>query len=142
MGFSELLVSIDLPPSDPAFKQGLEGIHAVFEECEKMPAGALRDPVCGNGPYAVHSVEGTAVYLGDVYAKTQDRSAALAAYELAKASPDWERWPYRELLEERVRTLDARIAAAASESTSDDLEAAWASPIQCSLCHQDAPATQ
>jgi hypothetical protein len=72
-----------------------------------------------------------------MYAKAQDRKAALAAYQSAKAAPTWQSWDYRALLEERISTLDARMAAIVSASTTDDLEPAWTSQIQCSLCHRD-----
>ena len=49
----------------------------------------------------------------------------------------WNSWDYQQLMTERLATLDARVAAAATEDTLDDLEPAWASQIQCSICHRD-----
>lgn len=77
------------------------------------------------------------VYMGDLLAKAQDKVAALAAYQVAKAAPDWETWDFQELLEARIRTLDERVAAARTEQSLDDLEAAWNASDQCLLCHRD-----
>jgi hypothetical protein len=102
-----------------------------------LASGLSSDPACHNHPHAAHNIEGSAIFLGDTYAKAQDRSAALAAYQSAKAAPTWDSWDYQALLEERIATLDARMTAAVTASTADDLESAWNSPIQCSVCHRN-----
>jgi hypothetical protein len=135
--FSKLLVYADLPASDPDFKNATDAVRENQVYCGSVATGLSRDPACNNHPHAAHNIEGSAVFLGDMYAKAQDRAAALAAYQSAKAVPTWSSWDYRELLEERITTLDARMTALASPNTSDDLEPAWASAIQCSLCHRD-----
>jgi hypothetical protein len=135
--FSKLLVYADLPASDPDFKNAIDAVRENQVYCGSVATGLARDPACNNHPHAAHNIEGSAVFLGDMYAKAQDRPAALAAYQSAKAVPTWSSWDYRELLEERITTLDARMTALASPDTTDDLEPAWASTIQCSLCHRD-----
>jgi hypothetical protein len=109
--------------------------NAIY--CGTPATGLSDDPACRNHPRASHNVEGSAVFLGDMYAKAQDRTAALAAYESAKATNTWSTWDYQDLLAQRIAQLDKRMAALATPSTSDDLEPAWASQIQCSLCHRD-----
>jgi len=135
--FAKLLVYADLPASDPDFANAIEAVRENAVYCGTVASGLSRDPACNNHPRASHNIEGSAVFLGDMYAKAQDRAAALAAYQSAKAVPTWASWDYQDLLEERIATLDARMAAFASASTRDDLEPAWASAIQCSLCHRD-----
>ncbi|HKU44191.1 MAG TPA: hypothetical protein VJR89_38790 [Polyangiales bacterium] len=134
--FSKLLVYADLPASDPEFLKAVDAVRENAVYCGSVASGLSSDPACHNHPRAAHNIEGSAVFLGDMYAKAQDRSAALAAYQSAKSAPTWQSWQYRALLEERIVKLDARMAALASPSTSDDLEAAWSSAIQCSLCHR------
>jgi hypothetical protein len=73
---------------------------------------------------------------GDVLARAQEREAALEAYRLAKTLPDWSSWAFQDVPEERIRTLDERARAARSASPLDDLESAWSSDVQCSLCHR------
>lgn len=135
--FSKLLVYADLPASDPDFKKAVEAVRENAVYCGTVASGLSADPACHNHPRAAHNIEGASVFMGDMYAKAQDRAAALAAYQAAKSAPTWQSWKYRDLLEARITTLDARMTALASPSTSDDLEPAWASQIQCSLCHRD-----
>ena len=135
--FAKLLVYADLPASDPNFANAVAAVRENAVYCGSVATGLSSDPACHNHPRAAHNIGGSAVFLGDMYAKAQDRDAALMAYQSAKAVPTWPRWPYRELLEERITTLDARMAALASPSPADDLEPAWTSQIQCSLCHRD-----
>ena len=135
--FSKFLVYADLPASDPEFAKAVEAVRENAVYCGTPAGGLSRDPACRNHPRAAHNIEGSAVFLGDMYAKAQDRAAARSAYESAKATDTWDTWDYRDLLERRITELDARMAAAATSSPLDDLQPAWASPIQCSLCHRD-----
>jgi tetratricopeptide (TPR) repeat protein len=135
--FSKLLVYADLPASDPEFRKALDAVRENAKYCGTVATGLSSDPACHDHPHASHNIEGSAVFLGDMYAKAQDRAAALAAYESAEAVPSWDSWDYRELLEQRIKTLDTRMAAELSPDTSDDVEEAWASQIQCSLCHRE-----
>lgn len=135
--FSKLLVYADLPASDPEFMKAIDAVRENAVYCGSVASGLSRDPACNNHPHAAHNIEGSAVFLGDMYAKAQDRAAALAAYQSAKAVPTWSSWDYRELLDERISKLDERISKLATPDTNDDLEPAWASQIQCSLCHRD-----
>ena len=135
--FSKFLVYADLPASDPEFAKAVDAVRENAVYCGTPATGLSRDPACRNHPRAAHNIEGSAVFLGDMYAKAQDRTAALAAYQSAKATETWDTWDYRDLLEKRISELDARMAAAATPATGDDLQPAWASQIQCSLCHRD-----
>jgi hypothetical protein len=135
--FSKFLVYADLPATDPEFAKAVDAVRENAVYCGTPELGLSRDPACRNHPRAAHNVEGSAVFLGDMYAKAQDRAAALAAYRSAKATGTWDSWDYRELLERRIAELDARMTGAATPSPFDDLQPAWASQIQCSLCHRD-----
>lgn len=135
--FSKFLVYADLPASDPEFAKAVDAVRENAVYCGTPATGLSNDPACRNHPRAAHNIEGSAVFLGDMYAKAQDRAAALAAYQSAKATTTWETWDYQALLERRITELDARMAAAATPGALDDLQPAWASPIQCSLCHRD-----
>jgi len=135
--FSKFLVYADLPATDPEFKKAVEAVRSNAVYCGTVETGLASDPACHNHARASHNIEGAALFLGDMYAKAQDRAAALAAYGMAKKTDTWSSWDYQALLDERISTLDKRMKAAATTSTSDDLEPAWASQIQCSLCHRE-----
>jgi hypothetical protein len=135
--FSKFLVYADYPANDPEFAKAVDAVRENAVYCGTPATGLSRDPACRNHPRASHNVEGSAVFLGDMYAKAQDRAAALAAYESAKSTDTWVTWDYQDLLTRRIAELDARMAAVATPSPLDDLQPAWASAIQCSLCHRD-----
>jgi tetratricopeptide (TPR) repeat protein len=130
--FSKLLVFADVPIDTPEFKESLEAVRITRALCD-----GSADPSCTDTPRVPHNREGGAIYLGDVYARAQDREAALAMYMSAKSRPAWNTWQYQEVLEERIRSLDARMAAAATPSTLDDHPTAWAATNQCALCHRE-----
>lgn len=135
--FSKFLVYADLPASDPEFMKAVDAVRENVKYCGTIETGLSADPACQNHPHAAHNLEGSSVFMGDMYAKAQDRTAALAAYESAKSVPEFARWPYRALLLERIESLDARLAAAKTPSELDDHESAWASSLQCALCHRE-----
>ena len=132
--FSKLLVYADRPASDPDFQKALQAVDENVGACGDVATS--RDPACTNGPYAVHNVEGAAIFLGDVYAKAGRRAAALATYEQGQKGSGFATWPYQQLLKERIAGLDARVAAHADMDPKNDPEAAWTSRSQCAVCHQ------
>lgn len=135
--FSDLLVHADLPASDPAFLRALSAVEENLDACAgNGPLGLSDDPACRNHPRAYHNIEGASVFMGDVFAKAGQNERALAFYEQAKESPDFERWPYRDVLEERIATFDARRTAYALGIPEQAPDEIWKSEIQCSLCHR------
>lgn len=131
--FSKLLVYADFPAASPEFTMALAAVDANVDAC----TAASLDPACGNGVLVPHNLEGSGVFLGDVYAKAGRRDDALAAYMITTGSPDFAAWNYPELIQERLDGLDARIAAFANADPADDPPSAWQSSIQCSMCHAD-----
>jgi tetratricopeptide (TPR) repeat protein len=129
--FSRVLLYADRPTDDPEFVKTVPTIDTLADCAFKTFS-----PACTNTPRVPHNLEGGAIYAGDMHAKMQNREKALAIYTALKTLPDYKTWKYQDLLEERIHTLDERIAAAASASTSDDLESAWNGTAVCSLCHQ------
>lgn len=132
--FSKLLAYANEPATSEDFQKALEAVNANIGYCSE--AASAKDPACTNTFQAAHNFEGSMVFLGDVYAKAQKKSEALGFYNQAKGASTYASWQWRSLLEERVQTLDARVAAHGTASTSDDLSAAWQSSFQCSICHQ------
>lgn len=131
--FSKLLVYADEPASSPEFSMALAAVDENTDAC----TAASGDPACGNTAVVPHNLEGAGVFLGDVYAKAGRRDDALAAYTMTAESADFATWNYPDLIEDRIATLDARIAAFATADPADDPESIWQTSYQCSLCHAD-----
>jgi len=129
--FSKVLVFADQPADNPDFLQAVEAITANVSAC------GADDPACGNHPKAAHNVEGSSLFLGDVYTKAGDRARALAAYEAARASADYPTWDYDAELTARVSALDAHMASSRNDNPFDDPQWAWSANFLCSVCHRD-----
>jgi len=129
--FSKVLVYADQPADDPDFVRAVEAITANIGACGPT------DPACGNHPKVAHNLEGSAVFLGDVYAKAGDRARALAAYQGARASADYASWDYDAVLSARISALDLHMASARNENPFDDPQWAWSTSFQCSICHRE-----
>lgn len=135
--FSKFLVYADLPASDPDFQNAVQAVRDNVSYCGTPTEVLSKDPACNNHPRASHNIEGALLVMGDMYAKAQDKAAARAAYESATRQKDYGSWGYKDVLTQRLQTLDARVASFATESTLDDPESAWGSSSQCSYCHRD-----
>ena len=99
-----------------------------------LPEGNDR-PGMHDSPGGPHNLEGSALYAGDFYARAQGRDHALRWYMRARSIPSWDSWRYQSVIEERIRTLDERIAAAVTPSLDDDLPSVWSSETGCTMCH-------
>jgi tetratricopeptide (TPR) repeat protein len=128
--FSKLLVYADRPKDDPDFQNALDALTENVDLC------TAADPACSNHAHAAHNFEGASVFMGDVLAKAGKRAEALAAYEMAKGADEYPDWDYSALLDERIKSIDDRIAAFDDADPANDPEAAWTSNNQCSICHR------
>jgi tetratricopeptide (TPR) repeat protein len=133
--FSKLLAYADRPADDPEFQNALDAIEANLDACVGDDGELARDPACLNGATARHNVQGASVFLGDVFAKAGRTEEARATYEQARASEGFATWDFGPLLDDRLATLDARVASFANADPADDAESAWVAGYQCAVCH-------
>ncbi len=131
--FSKLLVYADLPATDPAFQMALGAVEDNVGYCESGNPG---DPACLNTAAAWHNVEGASVFMGDVFAKAGRKTDALGFYQQAKTSETYAEWDYQALLDDRIATIDARIASFADMDVMNDALSSWSADNQCSICHR------
>jgi len=134
--FSRMLVYANRPKSDPEFQKALGAVIDNIGACEAAPTDTslhlILDPACNNSPHAYHNIEGSSVFLGDVFAKAGMKADAERSYTFAKLAPNFADWKWQKLLDDRMTTLDARIASYDGEGPEDE---AWNRTDQCSLCH-------
>lgn len=140
-----------LPAGDPRLAEAVEAMWTNLDLCagykvnrrdpdlsilgsRTIPEGPRR--VCFNGPYTPHSVEGYFLAFGDLLVKTGDPERARAVYLQARVSPTYDAWPFKALLEERVRTAETRAARFASlKDPAEAPEMISTSPHACAVCH-------
>ena len=75
--------------------------------------------------------------MGDLLVKNGDVELAQKIYANARLSPDYATWPYRQLLELRIRDADANVARfAAPVGDARHVPIGRSSPMACVSCHQ------
>lgn len=142
--FSQLLVYADEDPDSPEFQNAFAAIQGNVEACSDTETNSSDDVVieentdddaCSNHYRAAHNVEGSSLFVGDVYAKAGDLETARRVYEQGLAFKDSGTWSYSHLLEGRLANLE-NFSETAHED--DELKGAgwiWASQVQCAVCH-------
>jgi hypothetical protein len=71
--------------------------------------------------------------------KAGDWQSARRLYENAKLSPSYSQWPYRVLLEQRIRDAPDNVAAFRGNTganSSAEQQIMINSPFACAACHQ------
>jgi len=94
---------------------------------------------CLNSPSAPHNEEGFLLNMGDMLTKSGDWQTAQKVYALARRSPDYASWPYRDVLEQRTRDAQANVAALREAPTPGQKPATpimLSSNYSCVACHQ------
>lgn len=108
-------------PDTELFKTALEWQWTTLEDCYTSPIDRSnpniqrfisrdmsghnlgRDRACYNSWIAPHNIEGYFLHMGDMIVKTGDYQTAAKVYELAKASPDYDTWEFKPVLEKRIQ---------------------------------------
>jgi hypothetical protein len=128
--FTAGYVASGLPASSEGFKQALEQQWQNLELCGQTKldrhgnnldllaksraktASDSRDArACLNSTKAPHNEEGFFLNMGDMLAKSGDWQTARKVYATAKLSTGYAQWPYRDVLEQRIRDAESNVAA-------------------------------
>ncbi|QNJ99738.1 hypothetical protein [Dyella telluris] len=105
----------------------------------KASAGSRDARACLNSPSAPHNEEGFLLNMGDMLTKSGDWRTAQKVYALATRSPDFTNWPYRDVLEQRMRDAQANVTAlnaATSPGQKPATPMMLSSSHACMACHQ------
>jgi hypothetical protein len=132
-----------VPPSDPLYQTKvlplLDDLLATSATCVQT-----QPELCGNAGMAPRNLEGATLLFGDIYAKggrpadagsgrPSDAEQARTWYNLSLAAS--EGWRFRALAEERVATLDQRVALYRDADRSNDPRIVGTGPEACAFCH-------
>jgi tetratricopeptide (TPR) repeat protein len=161
--FSLAYTLSQLPHTDPNFQKALQWMKSTTERCycsdldppseackqfigQKVdnPKSLGRKRIVPNSWVAPHNIEGYFMSYGDLLVKSGNWEQAIPIYELAKYAPDYENWPYRDVLERRIRNAQQNVdhfrkpvgkGEIAGLETAVMLQTAMA----CRACHQMSP---
>jgi len=96
---------------------------------------ACTPKICGNEGRAPHNGEGTFLLFGDTYAKAGDRAKALEYYGFSDAVSSLTGWSMRPVVQERIATIDERIAAYRDGDPTNDPMIVGQGGGGCNYCH-------
>lgn len=109
------------------FEKALEWQWKTLDECycEKFDRGnpdinkylpmehnekdIKRKRACWNSWIAPHNVEGFYLNMGDMLVKKGDWKKAVQIYKLAKQVPQYESWPFKSILEKRIKSAEDNV---------------------------------
>ena len=88
---------------------------------------------CWNSWIAPHNFEGFFLNMGDMLVKAGDWQTGRRLYENARLSPVYSQWPFRDVLEERIRNAPANTPAFRTPANKFMMAD---SAFSCMACHQ------
>lgn len=117
-----------LDTADANFKKAIEWQYKTISDCacekidpnsdyvyaiNKIKVNKDREiaRACWNSWIAPHNWEGFCFNFGDMLTKQGDVKEALKIYHLAKLSDNFEDWPFKHLLEQRISEVNQNVAA-------------------------------
>lgn len=119
-------------PKDPLFAESLELVQKA------LVGGCTPDTqpeICGNAGKAPHNTQGAFILFGDMYAKAGLPDQALPYYQLTLILPGIDTWPFREIANERIATVQERAALWNDEDPTNDPRFIGSGPEACAICH-------
>ena len=147
-----------LPATDSRFDEGVEAIWRNFEVCAKDTIGRtpsleqlsainkkflgqarqkqLSEPArraCTNTEIAPHNLEGFFLQWGDLLIKQGRGEIAKSVYEQAKLVDEYPNWPFKSVLENRIRSIESLKPGMKNEQQE---VAGSDSASSCTMCHQ------
>jgi hypothetical protein len=141
-----------LPASDPDYKKAVDAALDNVDACAGEPVDRNNPDIskyvsqatsegpkraCWNTWIAPHNAEGFYLWVGDLLVKQGKVSAARAAYNDVKLIPEYEQWPFKHLLTDRLSAnLDAKAALYQDADPSND-PAFGGEEVsrRCAVCH-------
>jgi len=128
--FSVALQAIDEPRGSDLFALGHRALRTAAESgCEDG------DPSCENLPRWPHNQEGYLTFWADYELKAGEREKATEVLAMVQTVPEYETWPYKAEVEDRVANLDLYLELYANDDPGDDPPVIIESH-GCSSCHE------
>lgn len=103
-----------------------------------------RKRACWNSWIAPHNMEGFFLNMGDMLVKNGDWKKGVEIYHLAKQVPQYESWPFQELLEHRITHAQSNVEQFQKNFNNREFLLKEQAPliqtsISCVACHQMGP---
>jgi hypothetical protein len=139
------------PPNSDRFKEALDWQWQNLDACvggkvdradpdftkyKALETAEGLKRACWNTWIAPHNVEGFFLNMGDMLVKAGDWKVAQQIYANAKISGTFGAWQYRDVLEDRIQSAEANVAAFNAAPGSAKAIILVNSAISCMACHR------
>jgi len=124
---------------DACAGQKLDRDHPDFAGFMALATTSGNKRACWNSWIAPHNFEGFFLNMGDMLVKSGDWQRARKLYQNARLSPDYAQWPFREVLEQRIRDAADNVVAfnaPVEPNAPEGRQIMIESSISCMACHQ------
>jgi len=135
--FDYIPVAQAVPSFDPRFSQVFRRMNGYLNDPTTLACVTTQPEICNNDGYAPRNTAGSLALFGDIEAKGGDAAAAARWYGLGIVLTGPATPPYRFLaaLQERVATVDRRVALFRDDDPSNDPTVIGAGEQACAACH-------
>lgn len=131
-------VALVVPADDPLYA---EAMSYVGDPLNAACSPFTQPRICGNAGHAPHNIEGALVLFGDLFAKAGDSRRAEGFYRLAltdfSALGNGKPWRFRSIAEERLRTVNQRVALYRDGNPDNDPPLVGYRQEACAVCHYE-----
>ncbi|MRH99653.1 hypothetical protein GH721_03815 [Kriegella sp. EG-1] len=154
-----------LPHDSWQFKKAIEWQWKTLDECycekvdrdnfkvekylslEDTETNTKRKRACWNSWIAPHNVEGFYLNMGDMLVKSGDYKKGIKVYEMIKQVPQYNTWPFKKELQERIENAEINVVnfrkeVANNEVVPDKNLMMVNTSISCMSCHQMSKADE
>ncbi|KTD19119.1 Uncharacterised protein [Legionella lansingensis] len=139
----------DLPANSEHFQEALEWQWKVLDLCagEKVSRDAPSfskymghqtklNRACQDSWIAPHNFEGFFMNMGDMLVKAGDWQTGIKIYQNAKLAKNYSSWPYRQLLEAKIKNAKENVGNFQKDLPNPDKTIMFNSGYGCVICHQ------
>ena len=124
---------------DACAGQKVDRDHPDFAAFMPRATSSGSKRACWNSWIAPHNFEGFFLNMGDMLVKSGDWQRARKLYQNARLSPDYAQWPFRDVLEQRIRDAADNVVAfnaPVEPNAPEGRQIMIQSSISCMACHQ------
>jgi len=142
-----------LPAESEYFKEALEWQWLTLDLCagkkinrknpDYSPFMVLetqtgKQRACWNSKISPYNFEGFFMNMGDMLVKSGDWKTAIRIYNNAKLAKNYSSWPYKTMLEKRIKNANENVQYFQKEYVSTDRTILFNSGHGCMACHKQA----
>lgn len=122
-------------PGSAEFQAAFTRVTAYLTDPETLACVRTQPEICNNFGFAPHTLQGSLVLFGDVFAKAGDLDQARIWYTLASLFPDTQTWRFKAISDDRLANAAPRVALYTDADPANDPPVIGTGAEACAVCH-------